>query len=295
MNTFWTNTIWFIILGISTVVEVLAFIKKSNQRKFTFAFYCTVAGITFSIEALICIFLKSYEYYPKIILNSQYNDTIMGNHFSQFSISATLLLVAVYDLKFIWRVVAAAAYGLIEEAFLVLGVYKHYWYSTWFTFIGVIVLCFIVQKLYRKHRESLSARMRYIYVLFALFTLYVPTVIYLFRVFGKLEYIAQIVKDPYSNNMILVFIHLAVMSNLVMLLYLRKVALKWHLLAVVLLYAGYYGAMKLNVIFVAPGWFWVISSVSIAAMYFYVILLNYLYREIPLPGSEPVKREISGV
>lgn len=280
MHYFWTNTVWYILLGIITIVMLIAILKKTDHRKFTIAFYFSLSGVIFSFEAIICMLLKAYDYYPKIVLTSQYNDTISGNHFSQFSVAATALLIAVYGLRYYWYFIAAIIYGLIEELFLYLGIYKQYWYSTWYTVIGIIILCWVVGVLFHRHKGSMSSLIRYIYVLFALFAVYVPTVIYLFRLSGNLEYNSNILSDPVSSNMILVFIHLQILSNIVMLMYLAKLKLKWHALVIALIYTGYYLATKLYLIYIAPGWFWTFTSISIFVMYLYVFILNHLYTAV---------------
>jgi len=95
--TFWSNTIWYILLGISTIIEIIIIIVKSQNKKRVIALFCTVSGLIFSVEAAMMFLLKSYEYYPMILPQLPLDDMVAGNIFSQFSITATVvLLIAVF-------------------------------------------------------------------------------------------------------------------------------------------------------------------------------------------------------
>jgi len=67
--TFWTNTIWYVLLGILTLFELIFVMVKAERRKLTFAFYLTILGITLNFETIILIFMKAYAYYPMILKN----------------------------------------------------------------------------------------------------------------------------------------------------------------------------------------------------------------------------------
>jgi hypothetical protein len=78
-----------------------------------------------------------------------YDDGVVGNYFSQFSVSATAMLIAVYELNYYWYIIFAGAYGCIEELFLKLGIYEQYWYRTWMTVASLPVLSWIGKKYMR--------------------------------------------------------------------------------------------------------------------------------------------------
>src|SRR6266511_5319082 len=102
MDYFWTNTIWYILLGIATIFELIFVMLKARNRRLTIAFYLTVVGIVLHFETIIFIFMKAYNYYPMILKNPPMpsDDMLLGNLFSQSSVSATALLVAVFNLRF---------------------------------------------------------------------------------------------------------------------------------------------------------------------------------------------------
>lgn len=69
-STFYTYTIWYLLLAIIALVELIFIMFKVERRRLTFAFFLTIFGITLSLETIILIFLKSYKYYPMIITTS---------------------------------------------------------------------------------------------------------------------------------------------------------------------------------------------------------------------------------
>ena len=80
MNCFWTNTIWYVLLGILTLVELVFIIVKTENRRLAFAFYLTISGLVLYFEMAILIFLKAYTYYPKILKHPPipYHDVLAG-------------------------------------------------------------------------------------------------------------------------------------------------------------------------------------------------------------------------
>jgi hypothetical protein len=68
--------------------------------------------------------LKAYQYFPMLIPQSPSMIPIAGNLFSQLFISATALLIAVYNLKFIWFIVIRGHHSAIEEWFKKSGIYS---------------------------------------------------------------------------------------------------------------------------------------------------------------------------
>ncbi len=106
MTYFWSNTIWFILLGITTILEITYIIVNAEKRRLLFALYLTISGMTYSFEVTIFGFLKSYDYYPMIFHQiSRLDDGLAGNIFSQFSVSATALIISFLNLKYYWYLI----------------------------------------------------------------------------------------------------------------------------------------------------------------------------------------------
>ena len=277
MPYFWSNTIWFILLGIFTVIEMTIVLVKVKRRNFTFAFFLGICGMIFSIEAVIFCFLKSYNYFPKIFLQSLYDDGLAGNIFSQFSIASTALLIAVLNLKKYWIVVFAGIYGVIEELFLRLDVYSHNWYRTWMTVIGLTLIFWIVGKLYNKTHEGLDFVWRCIFIFFGLYTLILPTIKWIFKLSGILIINMKILPDGLSSYALVFLLNLLIYGTICMLIYFSKTKWWWKLLCLCPLYGLTYISILTNLIGVKKGWFFIYSTTDILGMYLCVTILDKLF------------------
>jgi hypothetical protein len=279
MKYFWSNTIWYVLLGILTAIELIYIFRKAKRRKFTLAFYITITGLALTIEVILFFIFSAYDYYPKIILTSFYNDELSGNLFSQSSVAATATLIAVYNLKNRWILVLAGLYGIIETLFLALGVYSHNWYKTWITVFGLIVLFNIIKKLYIKTQDSPNRLLHYMNIFFSIITLDVITLIWGFMLSGYVNYNKSFGNNPLSSPYLIGNIYSALISISLMAAYFLK--LKLHLKAIVVffLYSLTYIGYKLNIIyFKNEVWFLIFSTTYIFCVYYSIVLMDHLYK-----------------
>jgi hypothetical protein len=150
MNTsFWTNTVWYVALAIISIALVSISLKKSSQRKKTLAFFFAVLGMTYFIEVFLMLVNDAYAYYPKIASDS-FHESLIGNFFSQYSVSASAVLLATLGLGIWWQAGLSIAYFLIDVLFVRLGIYAHNWYHSGYTLAGFFIYSWIVKKWYKK-------------------------------------------------------------------------------------------------------------------------------------------------
>jgi hypothetical protein len=276
-STFWTNTIWYILLGITSVVAVIQIIRKRDYRKFNIAFTFTVLGFVYSLESvLLGVYGGAYSYYPKISKNA-FLDTVMGNHFSQASVCTTLVLLAVYKLSTIWNFISAAIYYLIELLFVKLGVYKHHWYKAWVTFLGIIVLAFLIKKWYHKILNSPRFWSYYLTLYCAVLSTY--GLARTSFVYGKLRIIHyNVFPDVFKDNLILVHIPLFLVINIMIIIYWLKLSWKVKWIVFTGLFLTQFILTKIGLITIRPGWFLIITSVDVFSCYLLVAIMDYLLK-----------------
>jgi len=279
-STFWSNTIWFILIGISTVIELIIILTKAKQRKSTLALYFSVCGITFTYEATICCFLKAYNYFPMVLPHLPLDEQLAGNLFSQFSVSATALLIVVLNLKYYWVLIAAGAYGIIEEFFIYLGIYKHNWYRTWMTVAGFILFFRLTKKMYEKALDDLYHIWRYIFIFLGLYTLHMITLLWVPKLLGIINFNIKILPDAMHSYALLALCNLVIISITCIIIYFSKINWWWKFLLFSALYAILYFAQKMNLIQIKEGWLFLYPTIDIFGMYFYVYLLDNLYDQI---------------
>ena len=278
-STFYTNTIWYILLAIIALLQLTFIMFKTKTRKLTFAFFLTILGITLSLETIILIFLKSYEYYPMIFKTSPnpYDDIIAGNLFSQFSVSVSVLLVVILNLNYYWYFIVAAIYGIIEELFLALGIYSHNWYRTWMTVTMFPIAIWMTKKMYSKLLLGLKPIFYYANIFLGLYSLYTITILWGFQLFGYLDFNTTIFPDPTNSRYFLALVIFFIPSSgLMMLIHFSRLKMYWKALTIAILYIFYYTCYRLNLIWIKEGWFLIVTTVTIIWMYLSLVLLDWL-------------------
>ncbi|HWQ62287.1 MAG TPA: hypothetical protein VN521_08240 [Negativicutes bacterium] len=202
MSHFWTYTVWYVILGILTLVQLAAVLVRADNRRLALAFYLTITGIVLNFDTVVLIFLKAYAYYPLLLQTSPepFDRILAGSLISQTSVAATALLVTVFGLGFRWLVALAGLYSLVEEAFLALGVYAQNGYKTWMTVVGMLVYFRLAKKLYAALRRGVGPFALYCYVALGLFPLYVVTIVWAFMLSGHLAFSTTLLADPVNSR-----------------------------------------------------------------------------------------------
>ena len=146
---FWTNTIWYIGLAVAGAAVFSAALVWSKERKKTFAFFFAALGMTYFIEVVLLLVTDAYAYYPQIASDS-FHESLIGNFFSQYSVTASAVLIATLGLNTWWRIGFSAAYFLIDVLFVKLSIYTHHWYSSWYTLAGFFVYSWVIKKWHGK-------------------------------------------------------------------------------------------------------------------------------------------------
>lgn len=279
-STFWTNTIWYILLAVVASIQLTFIMYRARRRRLTFGFFLTIMGITFSLETLILIFLKSYEYYPMIFKNSSnpFNDSIAGNAFSQFSVSVSVLLVIVLNLKYYWYFIFAAIYGIIEESFLALGIYKHNWYRTWMTVTMFPIAIWMTRRMYLRLIHGIKPITYYGYILLSLFSLYSITLLWALQLIGYIDFNSTIFHSAISSQYFLaIVIFFIPPAAIMMLVYFGRFKAHWKVLTIAMLYLLYYICYRQNLVWIKEGWFLPVSTAINAWIYLSILLADRLY------------------
>ncbi|MFX4261386.1 hypothetical protein ACOBQJ_04200 [Pelotomaculum propionicicum] len=261
-----------------TLIELIFVVVKAKNHR-VLALYLTLMGIVLDFESIILIFLKGYSYYPKILQNPPlpFDDVLAGNIFSQTSVAATALMVAVLNLKYYWYIVLAGLYAIIEESFLALGIYSQGWYKTWMT-VALLPLLFQIAKiLYAKNLKTIKPLFYYGYILLALFPLNIVIVTWGFMLLRLQEFSFTVLPDPIMSRHFLVLIHHSLISIPMMLIYFLRPKWTWKALVILMLYIAYYIAFKANLILIKEGWFLPVSTITFFWMYLSVLIMDKLY------------------
>lgn len=148
-----TSAFWYGLLCLlSSGVFGYTLYKRRNQK--VFALYLFVAGITYLFEYIVLVLCNAYVYLPKILTDS-YFDNILGAVISDaFTIPMSASFVGAFQLNWLWTSVITIIIVGIEELFLKLHIYQHYWWKTSYTGLGVLLAFFMSKKLAIKLKNA---------------------------------------------------------------------------------------------------------------------------------------------
>jgi hypothetical protein len=248
------------------------------MRKRDLGFLIAIFGMTLFIETVIYIFLRAYEYYPLLIPNSPKNDGVLGNIISQVSISVAGLLVCVLEMSFRGIVITGAMFFLIEELFLTLGIYKHYWYKSWITFVGVIILYLTIKKWYKLAFRSNNQSIQYLTIICGTIAMYLPTTNWIGVLSGYFEIKDDILIDPFISHAVVTIPKYLIMINVVYILIKNKASRLWHLVTIVVILMFDAILYYTNLMYVKEGWLLIYSGICIFTTYLYINIMIKLLK-----------------
>ena len=277
MPYFWTNTIWYIILGITTMLVMMYILYRTEHRGKMFAFYLTASGVVFVVEAIIFLFFKAYNYYPLLVPGSTLHDGLAGNLFSQFSVASTALLLSVFNLHYRYYILFGVVYGIIEELFLFLGIYQHNWYQTWMTIVLFPIYTYVVKRLYIRAKSKLTPFLYYVYMFLGLWALHFGITVWPFLILGYQNFTPYVFSDPTSNMAFLTIIDYILLYSIMYCIYIKSPKWIWQAAGIAAICLINYIEYRLQLWYVKEGWFGIYVSIRIISMYFYIRIYDKLY------------------
>lgn len=278
-GTFWSHTLWYLLLAAVSIGLFVFLWIKSNNRKLMIGFFFAVMGLTFYSETVLLTLLYAYQYLPKL---SRYPflDSIIGNYFSQFALTVTAVLVSTLSPPKIWNFIIAAVFCLIEFSFLQLGIYEHKGYQTWHTFVLVLLLLWISQLWYRHMIHSPKKPIFYVTLFLGANAAYSVTMIFLLYVFSiQVFNIVVFDDDYYRNQAVSIVSYRSITILFMMILYCSKWSWRWRGAGFVFLFLMNYILVKLGIQTFKDGLFWPVTLANIFASYFWVAVIGYLLKK----------------
>jgi len=272
-SPFWTNTIWYVLLGITSAISLLIAWKRSVRPKFLLAFTAAMLGFTYHIEAILILWFKAYTYYPKIVADP-FQDAVLGNVFSQVSISTTAALIIAYHLSYLWSFLFAGIYLVIEEYFLLLGIYVHYWYKSFITTIGIITLFFLFKKWYDRLLYRPRLFIQYLTIYFGSFALYANLAIMPLKLSKIQIFRGNIFSELSKNHTLIAMLYGFILIHILILLYQSKLRIAWKGVVFSGLVVAQYVLFQCGVIYIKDGLFIWVTLIDLFACYGSIALID---------------------
>ena len=272
-GSFWTNTIWFIALGATSVAALVVIFVKTPERKKTFAFWFAVLGLTYWMEVMLVLILNAYTYQPMIV-QDPFFDAVLGNIFSQVSVSSSAVLICVFALSNGWLLGFSVAYFLVDLLFSALGVYVHNWYQSVYTLAGFLIYGGIVKYWYKKIFDSPSKKIFYPTLFLSAFAVSANLHGTVLRLLDIRIFHSAIFADPSRDHTATSLIYQSII--ILISIALHKSKARWTLKALVflLILIGQYGLIQAGVIVVKPGWWLFVMLFDLLGFYGWTVLMD---------------------
>ncbi|WP_078554052.1 hypothetical protein [Bacillus alkalicellulosilyticus] len=140
---------YIVLTIVHTIVVIITFYKKRNKKQL-FLLLMSNIGLCYHFEYIVVNLFQGYIYKPNVLKNKQF-DNILGAILSQaVYVPFTSILLTGFHLgwkaKWGWSVY----FAVIETLFLKLGIYRHQWWRTSYTFLLLPLFFYISDKWYEQ-------------------------------------------------------------------------------------------------------------------------------------------------
>ena len=274
-SSFWTNTIWYITLAITSAAVLIILFCKARDRKKLFAFWFAVLGFTYLLEVSLLLLFNAYTYYPMITPDDPFFDAVLGNVFSQVSVSSTAVLICVLGLSNWWLAGFSVAYFLVDILFVQLGIYEHFWYRSIFSLGGFFIYGLIVKYWYKRFFINSPSKCLYYPTLFlSSWSVSANLVGTLFKLLGLRVFQSSFYTDPSRNHTTAALIYIPVMIIIMIALYKWRSPWWQKAFVLLLLLVGQWGLIQSGVMVIRPGWEIAVLLFDLSAFYVWTVNMD---------------------
>jgi hypothetical protein len=225
---------WFLILAVlSLLLKIFVFWKKKDLKVVALQF--CLSGIAGYFEDVVFIWLQSYHYYPRLLKNPYYDNTL-GAYFSQvYYVSSVAVLIASFNLGFIWILFFTVMFVGIEYFFLALGIYKLYWWHPSYTAVGLFIYFWVAKRWYKSLLQVSSCWIRLSTLNFMNYILY-GNIIVIPVLAGHYHFFFGWFADPARDTIAVIIAYCIIRGFITAAVCFYR--LHWPILAFVLLFMG---------------------------------------------------------
>ncbi|MBU9711645.1 hypothetical protein [Evansella tamaricis] len=209
------NRISYMLICLFSIALLGATYRNSDikTKRFVYPLFLTYAGINYIFDFFVLVLAKGYRYKPKY-LKKTYLDNLLGANMSQLLIVPTSgVFLSIFRLNFIWGLLSSTLFFFIEKLFLKLNVYKHGWWSEYYTLIGLNIFYFVAKRWSEQLIDKNNSWIQYITVYLSIFVSTATLGYYLQLVLFKTYLFKQNwFLNPYRSHMTTLFIYTNIMS-----------------------------------------------------------------------------------
>ena len=278
--TFWSNTIWYVLLAITSIISMIVSLIKSKHRKFTIAFTLSSVGLIYLIEAMLVISFNSYKYLPKIVPD-EFQDTVIGNIFSQVSVATTSALALTLNLSNKWYILFTFIYYLIELLFVKLGIYQHHWYKSIFTLLAIAPFMWLLKIWYKQLLNSSFYFFYYIALALGTFSMGFISILMPLKLLNIQTIQGSFYDNPTKNHTAFSIVIAFFLINILINVYRWKFHWIWKGVAFIILFFGQYLLYKFHILSCKEGWSLPAITLDTFGNYFWIVVLDHFLKSGP--------------
>ncbi|AZN41304.1 hypothetical protein [Paenibacillus albus] len=198
-----SNYIPYLVLIIASLL-ILTIMMIREWKSIIIVSHLSYAGMSYVFEVIILIVLEGYTYSPGLLKNS-YLDSMFGATVSNFcTVPAIAILIAYYQLRLRWIIIAAVFLGGVDVLFVYLNIYQHLWWSSSYTVV-TLVFFFWFSRMWMIKVLKGNRVFQYITLLMYTFCI-TDSVFFMYILSGWRRYHLGLYKNPLRDDVMLTVI-----------------------------------------------------------------------------------------
>lgn len=244
---------WYLLITFISLTIFLYTLIKIKDKKII-AVYTFLAGIVYLFEYVVLILLKSYLYKPGL-LKDAYFDSILGSIASNaFSVPMLGTFVAAFQLKWPWIVLIIGLFYLVEEFFLYINIYQHFWWRTPFTAIGLFLFFSIAKKWFLHLKGSMPNPIRFLTLYFTNVLIQATFVYVIVAFFGMYHYEIGWFHDKSRDHVAFSSVYIFALGLIFTAIIFFRFNWKWKAVIILATLFIDYFLLKNKILFQSPQW-----------------------------------------
>lgn len=282
-----TNYIWYFCLAAVSFITALFVICKKRKTypvSVMMIYYLFATGITWIGEFAVLGLFNSYEYRTGLY-DSIWAQNLIGHLFLNTTMfPAAGLIIVTSSPSFLRTSFVAAVFVAVEYLFLKLGLYAQHWWQYYMSVINIFIFAAVSRKWFAKMVKPCKRGTRAVVFYFvAMVIIHFPGPFLLLygRTRYTMEWIVQMVHDPYITSILILFFYHLLESLLVVLVACILKNPKWKLVPFFISAAVQTLFARMGIMIVDKGW----KPVYTILIYFVFIAVFYLVEKNTLKAS----------
>ncbi|KKI90137.1 hypothetical protein WQ54_23885 [Bacillus sp. SA1-12] len=223
---------YLVLILISIIIFILSWRKAASKK--LIPFYLCMAGFIYLFEYVILVLFKSYEYFTGVFKDDYFDNVLGANISNGFIVPSVTVLIAVFNLEFWWIFLIIIGFLGIEELFLYLGVYRHFWWRTFYTGVSLFIHFYLGKYLWcmiRYHVNRFTLRITVLY--FANIAIQGTFMFYLVALFHLFLFHVNWFNDPSRDHITFVTLYFFIDSIFFSIVVVLRAYWFWHALLII--------------------------------------------------------------